>query len=74
MEVDVFSCMWQDHPKGMPVARTDHDWSRLEGLEFVRRGERNLSQQVLEFAMSGYPNPEGAERAFRDEIAQMIIR
>jgi len=72
--VDVFSCMWQDHAQDASETPTDREWSRLAGLGFVLRGERSLSQQVLEFTMVGYSTPEAAERAFLGEIEHLIVR
>ena len=72
--VHVFACVWQDRAKGERPEATDREWSRLSGLGLVLRGERNLSQQVLEFTMFGYDSQSAAEDALKAELEQMIVR
>jgi len=72
--VSVFTCVWQDRPKEALSTPTDLQWSRWAGLGFVQRGERNLSQQVLEFGIFGHLSPEQAEKALRDQLEQMVVR
>jgi exosortase/archaeosortase family protein len=73
-DVRIFSCMWQDRAKDAQSARTDVEWSRWVGLGFVLRGERNLSQQVMEIAITGYDTPAAAESAVQAELEQIIVR
>jgi hypothetical protein len=73
-DVRIFSCLWQDHAKAGRAVTNDAEWSRMVGLRFVLRGERNLSQQVLEIALTGYDTPAAAESALQAELEQMIVR
>lgn len=64
----VFFCLWQDRH----VARERVDWGRMDGLQMVLDGERNLGQQVLEIAVSGYATIAEAEAAVRRRLAVLI--
>ena len=49
------------------------EWNRLAGLALkMLRGERNLSQQVLEIAMLGYETQSAADDALQAALEQMI--
>jgi exosortase len=74
LDVRVFSCVWQDRSKAAPLEVAEHEWNRLAGLAFVLRGERNMSQQILEIAIYGYDSQDAAERALRTELEGMIVR
>jgi exosortase len=71
--VRVYSCLWQDRPKAALSAASVREWSRLAGLGFVLRGERNLSQQVLEITMLGYDSQSAANDALQAALEQMIV-
>jgi exosortase len=71
--VRIFSCLWQDRPKAGLSAAPVREWNRLAGLAFVRRGERNLSQQVLEISMVGYDSQNAADAALEAELEQVIV-
>jgi hypothetical protein len=71
--VRVFSCLWQDRPKAGLSAAPTREWNRLAGLNFVLRGERNLSQQVLEITMFGYQSQSAADEALQTALDEMIV-
>jgi len=73
-DVRVFSCQWQDRAKDAQSAPTAVEWSRWVGLSFVLRGERNLSQQVIQVAMAGYDLPAAAEAALQTQLEEMVVR
>jgi len=71
--VYVYFCLWQDHLKsGEQLRIRDHLDDRLVGLESVLLGERNLSQQSLEIVVFGYTNSQEAERAFRQQVPNLV--
>jgi exosortase len=72
-DVWVFSCVWQDRAKSAWTDNTEKEWTRMAGIDFVLRGERNLSQQVLEMTMVGYDSLAAAEEALRRELAEMVV-
>jgi exosortase len=69
-EVRVYFCLWQDKPEDADTGAKE--WSRLAGLELALRGQRNLSQQVLEISTVGYDSPQAAEAALRAELEKII--
>ena len=68
----VFFCVWEDGLKSSERLRAQDKWSQLTRLHSVLLGERGLAQQTLEIVISGYPNQQEAESAFRGEIAKLI--
>jgi hypothetical protein len=72
-DVRVFSCLWQDRAKTSIAQETPREWNRLTALEFVRRGERNMSQQVLEISLAGYNSQTAAESALQAGLDEMIV-
>ncbi|MDP9291587.1 MAG: archaeosortase/exosortase family protein, partial [Verrucomicrobiota bacterium] len=60
----VFFCLWQDRRE----ANVRVDWGRMDGLQMVLDGERNVGQQVLEVAISGYATMAEAEAALRRRL------
>jgi exosortase len=72
-QVYVYFCLWQDHLKsGEQLRIRDHWDDRLVGLESVLLGERNLSQQSLEIVVFGYTNSQEADRAFRQQVPNLV--
>ena len=71
-EVYVFFCLWEDRGGASGRAENTTGWSRLAGFESVRRGERNLGQQVLEIVLSGYANATEAQAALKRELPKLV--
>jgi exosortase len=72
--VHVFYCAWQDRAKSAEANDTRTGWNRSIGLDSVRRGERNLGQQVLELVLVGYLDERAAQEALRAQVANLIQR
>ena len=43
-------------------------------MEAVKRGKRDVGTQMLEVVAQGYENEEQAERAVREQLAQIVKR
>ena len=71
-EVYVFFCLWEDRGGAGGRAENTTGWNRLAGFESVRRGERNLGQQVLEIVLSGYANATEAQAALKRELPKLV--
>ncbi len=72
--VHVFHCVWQDGEKDSLSDVSQSDWNRSIGLDSVRRGQRNLGQQVLELVLVGYESDSDAEAAVRAELPPLISK
>jgi exosortase len=70
--VNVFFCVWQDHPR-TEAGEVVPNWSRYAGFLFALEGQRRISQQMLEFAMYGPLSPEAALEKFRREMGGLIV-
>jgi exosortase/archaeosortase family protein len=71
-QLHVFFCLWEDGLKPSEQPRIRDTWDPVAKLESVVFGKRNLGQQVLEIAISGYGSSEEAATAVRRELASMI--
>ncbi len=80
----MFQC-WEFERKGAPVFvfYTRHDEGHTEdlddavlqdtfGVNRALHGQRNLGQQTIEFALSGYPNYESAVMAFKAKAPYLL--
>ncbi len=72
IQVNVFYCVWQDHPRA-EAGEVLPNWSRDAGFLFALRGQRSISQQVLEFAMYGPFSPDQALLKFRSELKDLVV-
>ena len=70
--IDVFFCFWQDGSRQAEQYAVRTDWNRMEGLESVLLGERNLGQQTLEIVVAGSPTAEEAEASLRRQAESLI--
>jgi hypothetical protein len=70
--VNVFFCVWQDHPRAETI-QIARDWNRYSGLLFALHGQRRISMQELEFAMYGPLPPDQALEKFRSEMKGLIV-
>jgi hypothetical protein len=71
----VFYCLWQDGDddlRGMRMQKGLRVLSIPERLQLARQGRRRLGQQTLEIVVSGCVDFQEAERAFQQQLPELV--
>ena len=69
----VYYCYWDGSPPES-APQDQENWTARGRLEAVRKGKREIGTQMLEIVASGYHSEEDAERAVREQLAQVVRR
>ena len=69
----VYYCYWDGSPPDTGP-RDQENWTAAGRLETARRGKRDVGTQMLEIVVAGLDDEAEAERAVREQLAQIIRR
>lgn len=69
----VYYCYW-DGSAPEVKAQDQENWTASGRLDAVRRGKRDVGTQMLELAVFGYDTEEEAEKAVRQQLADIVQR
>jgi exosortase len=67
----VYYCYW-DGSAPEVKAQDQENWTASGRFDAVWRGKRDVGTQMLELAVFGYESEEEAERAVREQLAQIV--
>ena len=69
----VYYCYWDGSPPES-APQDQENWTAGGRMDAVKRGKRDVGTQMLEVVAQGYENEEQAERAVRQQLAQIVKR